>query len=156
MAAHLIHEFLDAGYNVRGTLRSTSSIPKIQAAQGDLSSRLTFAIIPDISAPGAFDEAAKGVSGIIHSASPFIIAPKDNESELLQPAIRGTVNVLEAAAKVPDLSRVVITSSFAAILDMSKGYRPGYIYTEKDWNPATYAEAVCILSGFLYHNFNVS
>ena len=76
VAAHLIHEFLSAGYNVRGTLRSHSYIPKIQAAQGGLSSHLTFAIIPDMSVPGAFDEAAKGVSGIIHSASPFILTPK--------------------------------------------------------------------------------
>lgn len=35
----------------------------------------------------------------------------------------------------------VITSSFASILDPSKGNRPGYTYSEKDWNPTTEQEA---------------
>jgi nucleoside-diphosphate-sugar epimerase len=36
---------------------------------------------------------------------------------------------------------VVITSSFAAILDAAKGAWPGHKYTEADWNPITYEEA---------------
>jgi nucleoside-diphosphate-sugar epimerase len=144
VASHLIHAFLEAGYNVRGTIRSPSSIEKIKAAQGPLSSRLSFSIVPDLSSPpSAYEDAVKGVSGIVHSASPFVMTPKDVKSELLEPAINGTKNVLEAAAQYggPELKRVIITSSFASILDLSKGYRPGYVYTEKDWNPATYDEA---------------
>jgi NADPH-dependent methylglyoxal reductase len=144
VATHVISSLLKAGYNVRGTVRSKGSIPVILAAQGfDAPSRLTFSIVPDITAPHAFDEAVKGVSGIMHTASPFILSVKDNESELLKPAINGTVSILEAAADHagPQLSRVVITSSFASIVDMSQGYRPGYTYTENDFNPATYREA---------------
>ena len=36
----------------------------------------------------------------------------------------------------------VITSSFASIIDASKGTRPGYTYSEKDWNPITATEAL--------------
>ena len=36
----------------------------------------------------------------------------------------------------------VITSSFAAIIDTGKGNRPGYVYSEKDWNPMTEEEAL--------------
>lgn len=36
----------------------------------------------------------------------------------------------------------MITSSFASILDPSKGNRPGYTYSEKDWNPITEEEAI--------------
>jgi nucleoside-diphosphate-sugar epimerase len=39
------------------------------------------------------------------------------------------------------VKRVVITSSFATVVDLSKGPRPGYNYTEQDWNPATYETA---------------
>lgn len=39
------------------------------------------------------------------------------------------------------MKRVVITSSFASILDLNKGLRPGHTYTEKDWNPISYEEA---------------
>ena len=33
---------------------------------------------------------------------------------------------------------MVITSSAAALVDLSKGLRPGYTYTENDWSPLTY------------------
>lgn len=147
VASHIIHEFLSAGYNVRGTLRSSSALSKLTAAQGPLSSRLSFAIVPDMSAPGALDAALKGVSGVIHTASPFILAPKSNEEDLLKPAISMTVNVLAAAAAHPEVKRVVITSSFASILDLLAGLRPGYSYSEKDWNPVTYQEAADATSG---------
>jgi len=143
VASHILHAFLSAGYNVRGTIRSTSSIDTIKAAHKQYASQLSFAVVPDISAPDAFDDAVKGVSGIIHTASPFVITPEDVERDLLKPAIRGTLNVLEAAAAHGDasLSRVVITSSFAAIVDLSQGYRPGYTYSETDWSPVSYEAA---------------
>ncbi|CZR51381.1 related to flavonol reductase/cinnamoyl-CoA reductase [Phialocephala subalpina] len=160
VASHLIHAFLEGGYNVRGTIRSPSSIEKIKAAQGPLSSRLSFSIVPDLSSPpSAYEDAVKGVSGIVHSASPFVMTPKDVKSELLEPAINGTKNVLEAAAQYggPELKRVIITSSFASILDLNKGYRPGYVYTEKDWNPATYDEAAnSDNGGFAYFTFSLT
>lgn len=34
-----------------------------------------------------------------------------------------------------------MTSSFAAIVDGSKGTRPGYVYSESDWNPISAAES---------------
>ncbi|RFU28120.1 hypothetical protein B7463_g8231, partial [Scytalidium lignicola] len=145
VASHIISTFLKAGYNVRGTLRSPSAIPSILAAQGldEQSTRLTFSIVPDMSAPHAFDEAVKGVSAIMHTASPFVLSVKDNEAELLKPAINGTTGILESAAAHagPQLSRVVITGSFACILDLSQGYRSGHVYSEKEYNPATYREA---------------
>ena len=50
-------------------------------------------------------------------------------------------------ANNPNIGRVVITSSFASIIDLSKGLRPGYTYTEKDWNPSTYEEAAASKDG---------
>lgn len=67
---------------------------------------------------------------------------ENNERDLLNPAIKGTNSVLESIQKYnPTVKRVVITSSFASIVDVTKGARPGYTYTEKDWNPVTYEEA---------------
>ena len=42
----------------------------------------------------------------------------------------------------PSVKRVVITSSFASIIDGAKTTRPGYTYSEKDWNPVTEEEAI--------------
>ncbi|KAI2993551.1 unnamed protein product [Aspergillus niger] len=93
-------------------------------------------------APNAFDEAVQDVTGVIHTATPFKLHVEDNERDLLQPAIDGTVNILQSIKKLsPAVRRVIITSSFTAIRDPHQGTRPGYIYTEKDWNPVTYEEA---------------
>lgn len=104
--------------------------------------QLEYAIVEDIAQQGAFDEAVRGVAGVIHTASPSGVHGEDNERDVLDPAIKGTTSVLESIAKnAPQVKRVVITSSFAAIFDLKQGSRPGYTYTENDWNPATYEEA---------------
>ena len=65
---------------------------------------------------------------------------------MLQPAIQGTLSMIEAAKSEPLVEHVVITSSFAAILDLSQWPHIGHTYSRKDWNPA---------SKFLY-NLNCS
>ena len=142
MATHIISSFLSAGYNVRGTVRSEKSASAVKKTHANHASKLSFSIVHDIAAPHAFDSAVKGVDGVIHNASPFAFDVKDNEKELLIAAIQGTKSCLEAVKEfAPNVKRVVVTSSFAAIVDMSKGMRPGYTYTESDWNPCTYEDA---------------
>lgn len=52
------------------------------------------------------------------------------------------MTVLKAVKKNnPSVRRVVITSSFASNIDFKAGVRPGYSYTEADWNPMTADEA---------------
>ncbi|TDZ37916.1 NADPH-dependent methylglyoxal reductase GRE2 [Colletotrichum spinosum] len=144
IGTHVVSLALERGYKVRATARSASSLDKLRNLFPDAASsdRLTFAAVPDIAKPDSYKDALAGVTGIIHTASPFIIDPKNNESDLLQPAIKGSIAVLEAAQLYgQQVKRVVNVSSFASIIDMAQGYRPGYTYTEKDWNPMNYEEA---------------
>lgn len=58
----------------------------------------------------------KGTIGVFHLASPCIVDHvEDPERELLDPAIKGTKNVLKAA-KESGVGRVVVTSSVSAII----------------------------------------
>ena len=101
--------------------------------------------MPDIAREGAFDEAVKipGLEAVIHTASPFHFNVTDTKKDLLDPAVIGTTGVLKAIKKnAPSVKHVVITSSFAAIIDGAQGLRPGYTYSEKDWNPITEAQAL--------------
>lgn len=66
---------------------------------------------------------------------------KDNEKELIIPAINGVKAILSAAAATGKVKRVVLTSSFASVLDAGKQVGTGFTYTGKDWNPLTYEEA---------------
>jgi nucleoside-diphosphate-sugar epimerase len=138
IAAHVVDSFLRKGYHVRGTVRSEKAASDVRQTHAKYADQLTTSIVPDMAAPNAFDEAVKGVDGVIHTASPFILGASDFETELFQPAIQGTTSILEAAQKNnPAVSRVVITGSFASVVDPTEGQRAGYVYTEVDWNPVT-------------------
>lgn len=54
----------------------------------------------------------------------------NNERDLLLPAIRGTTS--NPPSHSDEIERVVVASSFAALIDMDKGFQPGYTYSEVD------------------------
>lgn len=60
IGAVTVEVLLKAGYSVRGTVRSQSSTKALIAALPQYADKLQFAIVPDIVAEGAFDEAVKG------------------------------------------------------------------------------------------------
>ncbi|KAL7942846.1 hypothetical protein V8C42DRAFT_330545 [Trichoderma barbatum] len=146
VALHIIKQALDRGYNVRGTVRSASSGDKIRSVFADYGSQFSVAIVPELTKKElyepAFADAAKPITGVISVAAPFSLKVDDPVTGLLNPAVECAISVLEATRQYgPNVRRIVNTSSFACILDLGKGYRPGYTYTEKDWNPMTHAEA---------------
>ncbi|EEP82026.1 conserved hypothetical protein [Uncinocarpus reesii 1704] len=66
----------------------------------------------------------------------FVIVPDISKPD----AINGTMGILHAIKKsAPTVKRVVITSSFAAIIDTTKP--PTHVYSENDWNQMTEADA---------------
>lgn len=135
VAAQILHAFLSRGYNIRTTIRSPDKAEALKKSFSKYTSQLSCVVVGDIVEEGAFDEAVKGVDGVVHSTSPFVFDVKDYEHDLLIPAI----NILKAVQNnAPQVERIIITSSFATIIDMDKGLRPGYTYSEKDWNPVTY------------------
>jgi len=124
----LIHA-LTAGYTVRAAVRSQAkaniitSHPQIQAL--NVGSRLSFIIVPEITYPYAYDEAARGVKYVIHIASPLMtggdeIPLNEHDSHFIQPAVLGTLSMLEAAKKSQTIRRVVITSSIVAITPVAQ------------------------------------
>ncbi|CAF9905209.1 MAG: methylglyoxal reductase (NADPH-dependent) gre2 [Alectoria fallacina] len=147
IAAHVLDVLLERGHSVVTTVRSTEKGEKILDNHPKVSKdRLDFVIVEDIAKREAFDKAVQSnppFEAIIHTASPFHFNATDTKKELLDPAVIGTTGILESTKKyAPTVKRVVITSSFASIMYPAKGNRPGYIYSEKDWNPITEEEAV--------------
>jgi len=119
----LLH-LLRHGYHVRAVVRSEAKIAAVlsrpQIHELNPGSRLTFALVPDISVPGAYDQAVEGVTHIIHLASPIATGdsiPGDlHENFFIRPAVQGTINLLKAADMVGTVRRVVITSSIVALI----------------------------------------
>jgi len=113
----VVKGLLEKGHTVRLTVRDKSQNEKYQfiadiAEKNEGSLEIWEA---DLLIPGSFDEAAKGCDSIAHMASPFILKVKDAQTDLLDPAVKGTTNVLEAANKSKSVKKVVLTSSVVAI-----------------------------------------
>lgn len=114
-------------------LGAFSSYPKGQ---------ISYVVVPDIAQESAFDQAIVSdppFDAVIHTASPFHFQFQ-NPEELLGPAVQGTKGILKAIqSKAPTVTRVVITSSFAAITQVDE--HPA-VYDESQWNPVTYEEGM--------------
>ena len=142
VGAHVFSALLNAGYQVKGTIRSASKAKYLESKFSSYSNDISFITVPDLQAEHALDEAVKDVDYICHVASPYHTATTEVLKDLIEPAVNGTKNVLASAMLAPKLKRVVVLSSFAAINNLPLAPRPGYVYTEADWNPVTMEEAV--------------
>ncbi|KAJ7232314.1 NAD-P-binding protein [Mycena haematopus] len=131
VASWVVRTLLEHGFSVRGAVRSAdkgSHLADLFAPYGD---KFELVVVPDITVEGAFDEAVKGVDAIEHTASPFHFQA-DDPAELLDPAIKGTVSILESARKYgTSVKRVVVTSSCAAVLNVSPTPQ---VLSELNWN----------------------
>ncbi|KAG9127084.1 methylglyoxal reductase (NADPH-dependent) gre2 [Ceratobasidium sp. 392] len=137
IAVHIIVLLLQNGYAVTTTVRSESKTTYLRNkfASAVSEGQLRFAVVEDITVPGAFDEVIKGnkFDALYSSRKLLKSFRNDVTKDLLMPAIKGTTEILKSIkAHSPSVKRVVIASSFAAILDLDKGNRPGYVYSEKD------------------------
>jgi nucleoside-diphosphate-sugar epimerase len=141
VGAHVFSSLLNAGYRVKGTVRAQSKAKYLENRFSKHASDFSFVTVPDIQAPHALDEAVQDVDFICHVASPYFTASTDPVKELVEPAVNGTKNVMASAIKAPKLKKLVVLSSFAAVVDLSKSPRPGYLYTENDWDPVTETQA---------------
>ena len=165
VGSHVLDQLLARGFSVRSIVRSQAKAQQVLSDFPNFGTRLDFGIIPDITAPGAFDEVVKSnppFDTVIHTASPFLckflqIYPRDSTahrfadkvisdlSEFLNPAIKGTLEVLKSVkAHAPGVTRVVITSSCAAVVNFggNPNAAPQKVYTEADWNPTTWEGAL--------------
>jgi dihydroflavonol-4-reductase len=132
IASHIVQLLLGRGYRVRGTVRALARkrdwehLRSIPGAAERLSLHEA-----SLGLPGSFNEAVAGAECVIHTASPYVLDVPDPQLDLVDPAVNGTRNVLEACAETPGVRRVVYTSSMAALTDEPDPLRP---LSEDDWN----------------------
>ncbi len=132
IASHIVRELLSRGYQVRGTVRNAENQEKyaylynLEGANSNLE-----LVSANLLAPEGFKSAIEGCEYVIHTASPYALNVKDPQKDLVDPAVNGTRNVLEAAINCQTIKRIVLTSSVAAITDEPD---ENEVLTEKNWN----------------------
>jgi len=138
VASWIVHDLLDLGYTVHGTVRNTGNLRKVGHLQGmaDAKKGTLRLFEADLLKDGSFSEAMAGCSMVIHTASPFQLNVKDAKQELIDPALFGTRNILHTVNAQEQVERVVLTSSVAAIYGdaIELADKPEGKFTEADWN----------------------
>ena len=132
IARHCAVEMLNAGYAVRGTVRSLRRADEVRAslAQHADVSRLEFATA-DLEYDTGWPQAIAGCAHVLHVASPFPAAQPRDAQELIRPAVEGTLRVLRAACAA-GVQRFVQTSSMVAVMYGHPRDRTAP-FTEADW-----------------------
>ena len=134
---HCIHQLLNQGYAVNGSVRSPERKNEIfEALKNHNTSTENLNIYTfDLNDDEGWDQGMEGCDYLLHVASPIALENHD-EDFFVKPAVAGVKRAMKFAKK-HNVKKVVLTSSVAAIYETmeSKSY-----YDETDWsdpeNPA--------------------
>ncbi|KAJ6831070.1 cinnamoyl-CoA reductase 1-like [Iris pallida] len=137
----IVRLLLDRGYAVHATVKNLSDpgeTKHLEALAAADPSRLRLFQI-DLLDRESILAALRGCSGVFHVASPCIVdRVTDPERELLDPAVKGTLNVLRSA-KECGVRRVVVTSSISAIVP-SPSWPADVVKDEECWADVDYCK----------------
>ncbi|MEE8408656.1 MAG: NAD-dependent epimerase/dehydratase family protein [Myxococcota bacterium] len=132
IGTHVVRLLLEEGHNVHATVRDPSDDNKVAHLESlPGADRLTL-FAANVLDSRSFDEAFAGCDWLVHAASSVRLSAPDPQRDIVDPAVKGTRNVLEAAERAGTVRRVVVTSSIAAVAP-SEG-PAGVTFTEDDWN----------------------
>ncbi|KAH7303164.1 hypothetical protein B0I35DRAFT_517484 [Stachybotrys elegans] len=129
--------FYNAGYG-----------PQLTGASGFVGSHIAAQLLSArYAVKVAFRSEAKA-NFVIHYASPFTFTIPDIQKDLLDPDVKGTTEILKAVEKTPSVKRVVVTLSFATVIDPFNSPRQVQLDShtishkggqiQNDWNPVTH------------------
>ncbi|KAF3325178.1 tetraketide alpha-pyrone reductase 2-like protein [Carex littledalei] len=146
IASHIIKALLAKGNTVRATVRNPEDEEKVQFLWDMDGAKERLKLFKaDLMVEGSFDEAVNGVDGVFHTASPVAtFDPQNIQETLIDPAIKGTTNVLTSCAKATSVNRIVVTSTIGAViwkqnatlespLNESHWSDPNYCQQNKAW-----------------------
>jgi nucleoside-diphosphate-sugar epimerase len=121
-----VKELLEKAYTVRACVRNKNNAGKVKHLL-DMAKETPGTLElweADLLKEGSFDAVANGCDAIFHMASPFTLRFKDAQKDLINPALQGTRNVLNAASRSGSVKKVIVTSSTVAVygdnLDMKE------------------------------------
>ncbi|KAI8526177.1 hypothetical protein RHMOL_Rhmol13G0288700 [Rhododendron molle] len=131
IASWIAKLLLQRGYTVKASVRDPSDPKKTEhllSLEGAKERLHLFKA--NLLEEGSFDAAIDACVGVFHTASPFFMDVKDPQTEMIDPALKGTLNVLESCAKSPSVKRVVLTSSIAAVVHNGRPRTPEVVVDE--------------------------
>jgi nucleoside-diphosphate-sugar epimerase len=132
IGSHVVRVLLEAGHTVRATVRDVGDKKKTEHLKELPGAERLSLFAADLQDEKSFDEPFAGCEWICHMASSVRLSAKDPQSEIVDPAVEGTLNALRAAHRAGTVKRVLVTSSVAAVANSEE--RSNAMLSEKDWN----------------------
>ncbi|KAI0367236.1 NAD-P-binding protein [Pilatotrama ljubarskyi] len=140
IAVWVVKSLLDAGFAVRGTVRSESKATHLHNLFKSFGDKFEVVVVEDITKEGAFDAYVKDVDAIAHTASPFHLKAVEPD-DMIVPAVHGTLSVLKSAQiHGTSVRRVVVLSSTAAVVRTNPHPETSTVLDESSWNEEEVAQ----------------
>lgn len=138
VAGWLVKKLLEQGHTVHAAVRNPDNIKKrahLDKIAAATSGEIKY-FASDLLKEDSYAAAMETCELVFHTASPFVMDVKDPQRDLIDPAVKGTQNVLETANKTASVKRVVLTSSCAAIYTDAIDCQsvPNGVLDETRWN----------------------
>ncbi|QOL80563.1 NAD-dependent epimerase/dehydratase family protein [Pseudooceanicola spongiae] len=141
VAGWIVQGLLEHGVTVHAAVRDPDNSAKVahllSMAEGTPGQLVLFRA--DLLEEGSYAAAMAGCRVVIHTASPFTSDVEDAQRDLVDPAVKGTRNVLDTATATASVHRVVLTSSCAAIIGDAADL-DGRVADEAIWNSTSSLE----------------
>lgn len=139
VASWLVKLLLSKGYTVHGTVRDPQSEKNAHLMKLEKASENMKLFKVDLLDFNSLTLAITGCDGVFHVASPVPAGSVSNpEVELVEPAVKGTLNVLKACSEA-NVKRVVFVSSVAAIV-FNPDWPKGRAKDESCWSDKEYCK----------------
>ncbi|CAN6561768.1 unnamed protein product [Malus baccata var. baccata] len=140
-ASWLVKLLLQRGYTVKATVRDSSDPKKTEHLLSlDGAKERLHLFKADLLEEGSFDTAVDGCQGVFHTASPVQFSATDPQAEIVEPAVKGTLNVLKSCAKFTIVKRVVLTSSMASVIMSGKPLTSDVVFDETWYSDPLFCE----------------
>ncbi|XP_024532704.1 tetraketide alpha-pyrone reductase 1 isoform X3 [Selaginella moellendorffii] len=143
LASWLVKRLLEEGYYVVGTVRDpddaskTAHLWELPGARERLDLKKA-----DLITPGAFDDIVQGCHGVFHIAAAVTNRYKEDPlTEIVDPCVLGTLNVLNACKRSTTVKRVVCTSSVAAV-SARNDFKPDDVLDESVWSAPDFCREI--------------
>ncbi|CAH8384004.1 unnamed protein product [Eruca vesicaria subsp. sativa] len=141
IASWIVKLLLLRGYTVKATVRDPKDQKKtdhLLALDGARERLQLFKA--NLLEEGSFEQAIDGCVAVFHTASPVKITATDPQAELIEPAVKGTINVLKTCTKMSSVKRVILTSSMATLLSPKFPLGPNVLLDETTFSDPSVCE----------------
>ncbi|XP_073011234.1 cinnamoyl-CoA reductase 1-like [Typha latifolia] len=135
IASWLVKLLLEKGYTVRGTVRNPDDPKNAHLKELEGAAERLILCKADLLDYDAICHAIDGCHGVFHTASPVT----DDPEQMVEPAVRGTKYVIDAAAVAGTVRRVVFTSSIGAVT-MDPNRELDAVVNESCWSDLEYCK----------------